>query len=223
MLFNLFVALAPVGLILVASEVLWRKKIIKGEKARKFIHILAGVWMSLWPLYIPFDGIFILGALALTLLLYSRFTRLFHAIYAVKRRTYGEIFFALAIMITAFLAKAPWIFTVAILLLAVADGGAAVVGRYWGFKNQYFVFGKKSLLKSVAGTAAYIALAYLCIFAGLLYANAEGSSFKVNSENVFILFAVLPLGATLLENTTPYGLDNLFTPVFAAILLNSLL
>lgn len=218
MLPKLIIALAPVGIILVASEYLWRKKIVKGERARKFIHILAGIWMALWPLYLPFDGIFVLGCMALTLLLYSRVTRLFHAIYAVKRRTYGDILFAVAIVLCAYLARAPWIFTIAILLLAVADGGAAVVGRFWGIKNQYFVFGKKSLRKSVAGTLAFIALSYACITAGILVGGVA-----VNENNALLLFAILPAGATLLENIMPYGFDNLFTPLFATILLNSLL
>lgn len=222
MILNLFIALTPVCLILLLSELLWRKKVIKGEKARKFIHILAGIWMALWPLYIPFDGIFILGSIALTILLYSRFTRLFHAIYAVKRKTYGEIFYALAIMVVAFLAQEPWIFTISILLLAVADGGAAVVGRYWGLANQYLVFGRKSLRKSISGTAAYLFLAYLSIFIGMLYARADSLLFPLQSNDLVALFIVLPIGATLLENITPYGLDNLATPVFAAILLNSL-
>lgn len=223
MILNLLLALAPVGAILVVSEILWRLSWIRGEKARKFIHILAGSWMALWPVYIPFDGIFVLGALALTLLLYSRFTKLFHAIYAVKRRTYGEIFYAIAIMSVAFLAREPWVFTVAILLLAVADGGAAVVGRYWGIKNQYLVFGKESLRKSIAGTVAYIFLAYVSIGIGLLYANADGSTFSITLDNIIMILAVLPLGSALLENSMPYGLDNLITPVFATILLNSLL
>ncbi len=92
---NLALALIPVGIILILSELLWQKKIIIGERARKFIHILAGTWMAFWPLYLPFDGIFILGCIALTLLVYSRITKLFHAIYSVKRKTYGDIFFLL--------------------------------------------------------------------------------------------------------------------------------
>lgn len=220
---NLSFALAPVGIILVLSEFLWRKKIIKGEKARKFIHILAGIWMALWPLYIPFDGIFILGAIALTLLLYSRFTRLFHAIYAVNRKTYGEIFYAIAIMAVAFIAREPWVFTVSILFLAVADGGAAVVGRYWGQNNSYRVFGKKTLHKSVAGTIAYIALAFACIGVGLLYAKDSSQQVSLDSAGLIVLLFILPFGSALIENITPYGIDNIATPVFAALLLNSLL
>jgi dolichol kinase len=220
-MFNfLFVLLAvlPIGFILLFSEYLWRKNIIKGERARKFIHILAGVWIAFWPFYIPFDGIFILGCMALVFLLYSRYSHVFGAIYAVKRRTYGEIFYAIAILFTSYYAQEPWIFTVSILLLALADGGAAVAGRLWGLNSEYLVFGRKSLRKSIAGTTTFVVLAYVSITIGWIM----GGSF-VLYDNLAIAFFVLPFFATILENIAPYGLDNLLTPLFATVLLNSLL
>lgn len=218
MIQNIVLALAPVGAILVLSEYLWRKKILKGEKARKFIHILAGCWIAFWPLYLPFDGIFILGCIALTMLIYSRITRLFHAIYAVKRKTYGDILFAVGIIVCAYLAKADWVFTVSILFLSLADGGAALVGKHWGVKNEYLVFAKKSLKKSIAGTIAFVGLAYVSILVGWMLGGSE-----YMSENILLVFVLLPLLATLLENTMPYGFDNLFTPIIATLLLNGLL
>lgn len=214
---NLAIAIIPVGVILLLSEYLWRKRVVKGERARKFIHILAGVWMAFWPFYLPFDGIFVLGCVAFTMLVYSRVTRLFHAIYAVKRRTYGDILFALAIVACAYWAQADWIFTVSILLLALADGGAAVVGRFWGLSNQYYVFGSKSLRKSVAGTIAFILLAYVSLVIGWLMGGAI-----VMQESLFVSLLVLPLLATFMENTMPYGLDNIATPLTATVLLNTL-
>lgn len=212
------IALLPVGFILVMSEYLWRKKVVKGERARKFIHILAGIHIAFWSHYVPIDGIVILGGIALTILLYSRQSKLFTAIYQVKRRTYGEILFAVAIIISAVLAQEPWVFTVAILLLALADGGAAVVGRFWGMRNQYFVFGSPSLRKSVAGTLAYIVFAYACIAAGWFVGGS-----KAIESNFVISLVVLPLIAALLENITPYGFDNIAIPIFASLLLNSLI
>ncbi len=214
---ELLLAVVPVALILVISEYLWRKKIAKGERARKFIHILSGVWMAFWPLYLPYEGIFILGTAALSLLIYSRITNLFHAIYAVKRKTYGDVLFAVAIMVCAYLAKADWIFTTSILFMALADGGAAVAGRLWGVSNQYFVLGYKALKKSVAGTMAFIVLAYVAIACGWILGGEE-----IIRSNTIVVLITLPIVATLLENFAPYGLDNLLSPVFVTILLNSL-
>jgi phytol kinase len=218
MIFKLSFALLPIVFILLTSEYLWRKKIVKGERARKYIHILAGIWMAFWPFYIPFDGIFVLGCMALVFLIYSRYAHVFGAIYAVKRRTYGEIFYAITIIICSYYGQEPWIFTTSILLLALADGGAAVVGRLWGLDNQYYVFGRKSLRKSVAGTFAFIFFTYVSIIVGWLV----GGNFVLN-DHLFMAFVVLPVVATILENISPFGLDNLLTPVLATLLLNSLL
>lgn len=215
---NLALALIPVGIILILSEFLWQKKIIIGERARKFIHILAGVWMAFWPLYIPFDGIFVLGCVALSLLIYSRITNLFHAIYSVNRKTYGDILFAIAIVVCAYLGQEDWIFTISILFLALSDGGAAVIGRYYGQKNQYFVFGSKNLRKSIVGTIAFLVLSYASILIGLFMGGGD-----IISDNLAVVILVLPFGSAILENTMPYGLDNLATPLFATLLLNSLL
>lgn len=215
---KLLLATVPIGIVLLMSEYMWRKEIIKGERARKFIHILAGIWVAFWPFYLPFDGIFILGCMALVFLVYSRYSHVFGAIYAVKRRTYGEIFYALAIIICSYYGQEAWIFTVSILLMALADGGAAVIGRQWGLSNQYHVFGKKILTKSVAGTSTYLLLAYAAIVIGWLVGGS-----MVMGDNLVLVFLVLPITSTVLENVSPYGLDNLLTPVFATIILNSLL
>jgi dolichol kinase len=210
-------AIVPVGFTLITSEYLWRKKIIKGERARKFIHVLAGTWMAFWPHYLTFRMIAALGAVIIAVLIYSRITRLFHAIYAVKRRTYGDILYGVAIVLCALIALEPWIFTTAILYVAVADGGAAVAGRFYGIKNTYYVFGLKNLRKSIAGTGAFIVLAYASLLVGYFVGGKDAL------DSSFVLaFTLLPLGAAILENTTPYGLDNMITPLFVTLLLNTL-
>lgn len=218
MILKLLVAVGPVAIVLVVSELLWRKRVVKGERARKFIHILAGIWMAFWPFYLPFDGIFVLGACALTLLIYSRITRLFHAIYAVKRKTYGDILFAVAIMLCALLSKTDWIFTVSILLLSLADGGAAVVGRFYGLNNSYHVFGYEHLRKSYAGSLAYVALGVFCVGIGWIVGGKE-----VIESNLLLIVLFLPIAAMVIENSMPFGFDNVATPLFATLLLNSLL
>ena len=215
---ELLFAVVPVAIILVASEVLWRKKIVVGERARKFIHILAGVWIAFWPYYIGFNTITALSISMLIVLVFSRFTHVFHAIYAVKRRTYGDLFYPLGILICSLLTNEAWIFTTAILFVALADGSAAVAGRLWGVKNQYFTFGWSVLRKSIAGTTAYIVLAYVSLFVGWILG---GDLFM--RDALLFSFAFVPLTATFIESATPYGMDNLITPVFVTLALESLL
>lgn len=218
MIFKLLFALLPIALVLLSSEILWRKEIIQGERARKFIHILAGVWMAFWPFYIPFDGIFVLGCMALTLVIYSRNTKVFHAIYAVKRKTYGDILYALAIILCSYWGVENWVFTVSILTLALADGGAAVAGKLWGSSNIYRVFGNKQLTKSIAGTASFIVLSIVCVLVGyVLGGNA------VMQDYILLSFVFVPIVSAAVENIMPYGFDNLAIPVFITLIFNSIM
>ncbi len=214
---QLIIAILPVGLVLFISEYLWRRRVLKGERARKFIHIIAGVWMAFWPHYLPFELILLLSLIGLNLLIYSRATGLIHAIYAVKRRTYGELFFALSIMLLAIFSRDAWVFTLAMLFMALGDGGAAVVGRFWGRKNSYYVFGKRNLRKSIAGTTAYIAFVYFSIAVVWFVGGRE-----VIADNPVAILLLLPATVTVLENSSPYGFDNLLTPLFTVLFINSL-
>ncbi len=217
-MFNYLLALVPVGFILVASEVLWYKKVIKDEISRKFIHVLAGVWIAFWPFYLPFDGIFVLGWMALVLLIYSKYTQLFHAMYGVDRKTYGGIFLALAIIVTSYIGLEDWIFTVSILLIALADAAAALIGTRYGKTNGYKVFSLNYLRKSLYGTTAFVVMAYIVILVGGFVGGSD-----IISANKLVVYLVLPLGATFFENTMPFGLDNLVIPFYATLILNSII
>ena len=211
---QIVLALLPLGIILLVSELLWRGKIISGERGRKFVHILSGVYMAFWPLFLPLDGIAILGLMAFVFLTYSRISPIFHAMHVTDRKTYGELFFALAITVCAIFARQPWIYTTAVLFLAIADGGAALAGKLWGKSNTYFVFGFKNLKKSIAGTLAYVMLAYLCLLVGLQYSDGQ------QIPNYIYL---LPFIAACVENISPYGSDDFVAPLVVVFVLNSVI
>jgi len=235
------IATVPVAIILVGSEYLWRRKVVQGERARKFIHILAGSYMAFWPFYISFESTYLLGAASVLILVYSKalasilpamhraaknnqfasravnvleYAGVFHAIYAVNRRTYGDIFLGMAVMIAALLTDKPWLFATAILMISLADGCAAVVGRYWGLDNVYYVFGWKVLRKSRAGTAAFIGAAYCVLAFGWLAGGQDVLGGQLWNTLLFI-----PVGAALLENISPFGTDNVITPVFVILMI----
>lgn len=210
MLIKVAFALLPLLAVGVCSELLWRKSVLRGEGGRKFIHILSGVWVSLWPLYLPMKAISILAAGLLIGLIISRNLQIFHAVYDVKRRTFGEYFYPLAILLCAILAESRWQFSLAILLLAAADGLAAVVGtRYKKQAHEYKVWGQQ---KSVLGTITYFASSiFIFWFVGAVYAQ------EVSWSAVLLLSAF----AALLENVLPYGSDNLVIPVGTVLLLTS--
>jgi phytol kinase len=213
-----FYALFPVLIVLFISEFLWRKKLLRGEFARKFVHILSGIHIAFWPFYIAFNSIVLIGVVTFVAMLYSKYTKLFHAIYDVSRITVGELLYPLSISLVAFLARQSWVFTVSLLFMVLADGMAAVVGRIMGKNNSYKVFGSKHLQKSVIGTFSYLMFAVYAMLLGMFI----GGEYVIN-QNIILCVVVMPLAGALLENISPFGLDNITTPLLVTLVMNSLL
>ena len=212
--FALF-ALSVVGLLLLLSEILWRKKVIAGEFGRKILHMSLGMFIASWPYFMSMNLIVLIATAAtLTLMLSKKFT-LFHAIHDVSRTTYGEILYPISIIIIALLADANWIFAMAILFVAIPDGMAALAGKKWGTKRTKMKIWNND--KTIIGTCTYIVFAYLVIGVGLIIGGRD--SILANSTRCIVL---LPLFAGFFEAVSPYGLDNVTVPLLVVLTLNSL-
>jgi dolichol kinase len=101
--------------------------------------------------------------------------------------------------------------------LSVADGGAAVAGRLWGKKTIYKVWNRKALQKSIVGTFAFFILSFVCLGVGWVAGGAE-----IMRTYPIIAFMLIPISTTVLENVSPYGTDNLLTPLYVAFVLVNL-
>ena len=174
---KIILALGPILLMLVISEYFWREKLVRGESARKLLHIVIGAYV-------------------------------FKAINDVKRKTWGDVLYALGIGLTATLTRDPWIFAVAILFMSLSDGMAGLVGTHYGKSSRYIIFGNK---KSIVGTLAFI----LCSFAILIGVQS------VHSLAITpVMFVVLPFMAAALENLGALGSDNILIPVLVVLALS---
>lgn len=194
-------AIGPVFLLLLFSEILWRKKTLRGESARKLLHILIGSYIAFWPLFITFRQIQLISIALFTVVYLSHRFHIFHAINDVKRKTWGDLLYAVGIGLTATFTHSAWIYAVAVLHLSVADGFAGLLGCQFGKNNQYKVFGNT---KSIVGTATFIICSFiiLSIFSSTNPTNAPA-----------ILVALLPFMAATIENIGVMGTDNVLIPL----------
>ena len=206
---TVILALAAVFLLLVISELWWRRQPEHQEFTRKFVHITVGSFVAFWPYIMTRQQIILLGIAFIVVVALSRFLNIFGAIHSVQRPTLGELWFALTVCILAVLPLHPHVFTVALLEMSLADGLAAVVGTRYGKKNSYKVFGAT---KSVAGTATFFVVS--CVLLLGFYAITIDNSFTAWMLPIALL-------ATLAENAFGWGLDNLFVPVLIAVFLNA--
>lgn len=195
-----------VFLILLGSELYWRKREAHNEFSRKFVHITVGSFVASWPWFLSWQQIQWLSIAFILVVSISKYLHVFKSIHSVQRPTYGELCFALAVGTVPFITHDKWIFMTALLVMSLADGFAAVVGERFG-KQSYLVFGHK---KSLIGSMTFFLVAI-----GLLIAYTKLADVAIAAPILLVMAA----GATFIENFAVKGLDNLVIPVFIALLL----
>jgi phytol kinase len=134
----------------------------------------------------------------------SKRLRLFPGIYSVNRTTWGEILFPVGVWLSAYFTPSPWIFMAAVLHMSLADGFAAIIGVTFGKKHHYQLFGQ---YKTLLGSLTFWAMSM-----GITFAVVSQSSVAINDTTLPLLLA-LPVTATLAENFSPYGTDNVTVPM----------
>ncbi len=205
---TLILTITAVFLVLLASELWWRYRKPHDELSRKAVHITVGCFAASWYWYLPRWQIIGLAVAFAVVVILSKRLHLFQAIHAVQRPTWGELCFAGAVGVLAAVTNNPAVYAVALLHMGLADGLAALVGTRFGRNNQYRLFGHT---KSLAGSAAFLAVSLALLFGFVLYSGGLAVSYS--------MLLPIALGATLLENISVRGLDNITVPLFVALAL----
>lgn len=203
-------AIVVVLILLVVSEIYWRKNIVHDEISRKFVHITVGSFVATWPFFLGWGQIQLLSIAFLVTVALSKYLNLFQAIHSVQRPTGGELFFAAAVGLTTVVTQNKYIFAAAILHMSLADGLAAIIGTKYGKKNIYRIFRQR---KSLIGTATFIVTSVIITGVYGLIATVTLSP--------LIIIAIAYVSATI-ENVGLYGSDNLLVPLFVASVLSSI-
>lgn len=209
---DMALAIIPVFLLLLASEYLWRIRKVRGEAARKLVHIAVGSYVAFWPWFLSNREIMLLSAAFLVVVGFSQVFNVFKAIHGSGHRRLGEVLFAVSIGLTALLTTNEWVFAVAILHLSLADGFAGLVGTKWGKGNFYKVLGQR---KSFVGTSTFLVASVLI----LLLAFAASPSL---TQSHILVLAVVPLAAAAAENFGIWSTDNVMVPLVVTGLLSIL-
>ena len=124
----------------------------------------------------------------------------------VKRTTVGEFCFSVSVCLLFWLAKDNrLLFGVPVLVLAVADSFAALVGEEYGKRHFATLKGQKSM----EGSSAFFLAAFLCVHVPVLLWSGAG-----REESLLIALSVALL-VTMAEASAWWGLDNLIIPLFS--------
>lgn len=186
------------------------------EAVRKLYHLSGGlILLSLPWLFDEVWPILLLSGLATLTFLALRYLPALHAgagqvLHAVPRQTLGEFYFVLGITLAFLIAEGDKVrYVVPVLVLAVADTTAALVGLAYGRTRIRLAAG----WKSAEGSLAFFLTAFLCVHIPVLIGGATG---RLESLLIGTNLAILLM---LAEAISWKGADNLVLPLLVAMLL----
>ena len=194
------------------AEAIKRLRDTPTEWTRKLTHVGGGVivfgvpWLlqSAWTvalLSLAFAGILIGG----------KVTGLLSSVHDVERKTSGAYYYPFAVLGLYLLAEGDWLLYCAPLaVMAVADTGAALVGKHRGQVRYRVLDGDRSL----EGSFTFFGLAFVLILVGLALAGRPGWP-----EMLLVTLVVATL-TTAVEAVSVRGSDNLLIPYIAWLALD---
>ncbi|MBM4142284.1 MAG: hypothetical protein FJ225_01630 [Lentisphaerae bacterium] len=197
---------------LLALAELWKRRFdAPPERTRKFVHVAGGLACLAFPWVFRSAWTVLFMAVTLSLVIaLGRRLRLLASLHGVDRRTRGSEYYPLAIfLLFALTREAPWFYVSAVLVLAVADAFAALIGSRYG-RVRYEVEDEQ---KSLEGSLAFAAIAFLAILLPLLLMTDLP---RATCALAALLVAVLVTG---FEAVSLRGTDNLFVPLGVAVIL----
>ena len=180
------------------------------EVSRKAVHIAIGVYAMFLPLL--FDAawpvvLLILVALAIMLALRSPASRrhgLGATIHSVERRSFGDIWLALAIGFVFLHSGGSYIlYALPVAIIALSDAAAALLGSSYGRAR----FAIEDGVKSWEGVVAFFAVTLIISMTMLLLLT------DIPRLNVVVLSLAVAAFAATVEAVSWRGLDNLFVPI----------
>ena len=199
-------AVVALGIVVlfVAGEVLRRGWSVETEYTRKLSHMGAGAIVIAFPWLIQHVAtVAVLAGAFFVLLLVGKLSGQLGSVHAVERRTSGAYYYPLAVLGLFWLSAGdPVLYCAPIAVLAVADTGAAIVGKRSGRRRYRVMDGARS----IEGSLTFFALAFGLVLGTLAIAGVPGW------PEMLLVTLVAAIMATTTEAISVRGADNLFIP-----------
>ncbi len=207
--------LAGIFLALLVTAELWRRLgSPQPEHTRKLVHLGGGIACLFFPFLVSSPWVVLALSLPLTLLFVAGAKLGFlKSLHGVGRKSRGAEYYPLAVFLVFIMTLGrPWLYLSAVLVLAVGDAFAALIGSRYGVV-RYEV---ETETKSLEGSLVFLVIAFLAIHLPTLLLTDL-------SRPVCVLAALLV--ATLVtgfEAISLEGADNVFVPLAVVIILGKI-
>ncbi len=190
------------------------------EVARKSVHVAMGLgcvafpWIFERPLPVWVLTGFVTILLCILRWLPALRSGIGSALHGVARFSYGEVLFAPSVAAVFHGAgNDPLKHVIPIAILTVSDAAGALAGTRWGRRP----YGCGEGFKTVEGSIAFMATAFLCVFAPLFL---SGRTDLAHAVWIGLILATL---AMMAEGISDRGFDNLVVPLGSFFVLGRLL
>lgn len=206
----------PILAVFGVCEWLHRARGVSAEHTRKIGHVGAGVFALSMPWLV--DTHWTVLALAVIFVAFLGATRRFGwlpSIHAVTRRTRGAHYYPVAVWLTFWLTGGdPTIYGIAMLVMALSDTGAALVGRATPIVRYHVI---DEDYRSLGGSLTLFGLTFAVVLVGL---SVRGGAALPSVLTISLLAALV---ATAVEGVSIRGLDNLLLPYAVVVVIQKAL
>ena len=212
-----FIYLIGITLLLVVNEMGYRKLKIKGEVSRKIAHVVSTLSVLPFPYLFPSHWYVLVMAFIFFLVLFiTQYKTQLKSIHDIDRKSIGSYLLPLSIYITFLIAEhfnSKLIFILPMLILAISDPVAAIVGlSLKKYNHRIRIFGMDTG-KSMFGSGAFFLSSFvLCLLA---YCYSRG----VCDVVALSLSLIVAFASTLGELFSWHGSDNLSVPLSVILVL----
>jgi phytol kinase len=202
---NIVAATGTLLIILVLAEMLGRQRRVSREVTRKLVHALSGLEAAAFPwLFTSVWSVLAIAGTSTLLMAITMRRGALPSVHGVRRTTAGGLYYPLGVAVLFVGAgQRPEVYVPAILVLALADPAAALVGRSVGLVRYRLPGGDKS----VEGSLAFAVCALACLHVSL------GLLTSLDPVPLLLWSLLGAVVATGLEAVSPRGSDNLSIPL----------
>ena len=203
----------PILVLFGTCEWLYHRRGVAAEVTRKTSHVGAGLTVFSMPWLVTSHWTVLLLSIGFVIILGgSKLVGLLPSVHAVDRRTSGAQYYPLAVYMIFVLADgSALLFQVPILVMALSDTGAAVVGRRYGIVRYRVVDDYRSL----GGSTTFFGLTFAVVLVAL------GVAGYGDLPAVLIVTLLVATIATAVEGISTRGADNLLVPYATFLVLRS--
>ena len=200
--------LALLGIVMLLARVFRAR--LTSEGSRKIIHITMGCAALSFPFIFTYrQSVVYLGVAALAMLLFLRLHKgmregLGTALLGISRKSFGEIYFVISIVIVFVLHKSAFEYIIPIAVLTFADSVAALIGISYG---RYNLADKNEDAKSREGSVMFFIVAFICALTPLQLMT------EIGRAEVLVISFLIGLLAAMVETVSANGNDNLLLPL----------